>query len=416
MDKQKKIVISHPNGNANVRGAANGFFNAAILESFHTSIACYKGGWLYRLAKGPLKEFRTREYSAYLKPYTKTSPWMDLTRLIAPKIRQLEWIKHETGKFCIDAVYRDADIRVAKYITKHHNYIDGVYCYEDAAIHTFQSAKKNGIKCIYDLPIGYWRSMRKLLNIEYDKNPDWAITLGGFNDSDEKLNRKDRELALADKIYVASSFTKKTLLDYPGKLAEIEVIPYGFPPINKNRKYIPFAGRKIKVLFVGGLSQRKGISYFFDAIKGLENDLEVTVVGSGNINNCKVLKKALSNVNYIPSLPHEQILALMAAHDLFIFPSLFEGFGLVITEAMSQGTPVITTERTCGPEIIKHGENGWIVEAGTSEPISILLQQFIDCPEILEIAGRKAMKVANSRPWDCYGKELAESVKKYLNE
>ena len=36
MDKQKKIVISHPNGNANVRGAANGFFNAAILESFHT--------------------------------------------------------------------------------------------------------------------------------------------------------------------------------------------------------------------------------------------------------------------------------------------------------------------------------------------------------------------------------------------
>lgn len=42
---------------------------------------------------------------------------MDLTRLIAPKIRQLEWIKHETGKFCIDAVYRDADIRVAKYIT-----------------------------------------------------------------------------------------------------------------------------------------------------------------------------------------------------------------------------------------------------------------------------------------------------------
>ena len=211
-------------------------------------------------------------------------------------------------------------------------------------------------------------------------------------------------------------FQKLTLLDYPGKLAEIEVIPYGFPPINKNRKYIPFAGRKIKVLFVGGLSQRKGISYFFDAIKGLENDLEVTVVGSGNINNCKVLKKALSNVNYIPSLPHEQILALMAAHDLFIFPSLFEGFGLVITEAMSQGTPVITTERTCGPEIIKHGENGWIVEAGTSEPISILLQQFIDCPEILEIAGRKAMKVANSRPWDCYGKELAESVKKYLNE
>lgn len=46
-------------------------FQCSHIREFHTSIACYKGGWLYRLAKGPLKEFRRREYSAYLKPYTK---------------------------------------------------------------------------------------------------------------------------------------------------------------------------------------------------------------------------------------------------------------------------------------------------------------------------------------------------------
>ena len=48
----------------------------------------------------------------------------------------------------------------------------------------------------------------------------------------------------------------------------------------------------------------------------------------------------------------------MKEHDVLIFPSLFEGFGLVITEAMAQGTPVITTDRTAGPDVISDNENG----------------------------------------------------------
>lgn len=47
-------------------------------------------------------------------------------------------------------------------------------------------------------------------------------------------------------------------------------------------------------------------------------------------------------------MPHDQILNLMRTQDVFVFPSLFEGYGLVVAEAMSQGTPVITTSRTCG--------------------------------------------------------------------
>lgn len=74
------------------------------------------------------------------------------------------------------------------------------------------------------------------------------MTLGGFDDSEKKLERKDKELKLADKIYVASSFTKNTLEMYPGKLADIEVIPYGFPPVNTQRKYDDIQNRKIRVL------------------------------------------------------------------------------------------------------------------------------------------------------------------------
>lgn len=417
MDKQKKITIYHPFGNANTRAAIDGIYKQGILESFHTCIACFQGSFLYKLTSfGPLKEFRRRVFSSFLQDKTITHPFKELGRQLSPKFKLNCLIAHEKGRFCVDNICHDLDNKVAKYVQKNKRKISGVYTYEDCALKTFSTAKSNDIKCIYDLPIGYWRAMRSLLNEERTKNPEWAITLGGFNDSDKKLQRKDTELKFADKIYVASSFTKKTLEMYPGKLANIEVIPYGFPSVNTQRKYDDIQNRKIRVLFVGGLSQRKGLSYFFEAIKGLEDKIEVTVVGRGNLEACPALKEALSKVNYIPSLPHNEILKLMASQDLFIFPSLFEGFGLVITEAMSQGTPVITTNRTCGPDIMHNEIDGWIVEAGTTKPIRDLLIKFIANPSILIKAGHEAMHTASKRPWSVYEKELAESVNKFLND
>lgn len=413
---KKKILVAHPTGNANTRGAIEGFNNLGILHSFHTCVACFEGNWLYKLANiSPLREFRRRMFDKSLQNITYTYPDKELMRMVASKTGKSSWIKHETGSFCVDKVYQDLDRRVALFVNKHHKEMEGVYLYEDCATEIVKAAKKHNLKYIYDLPIGYWRAMRRLLNEEREKNPDWAMTLGGFNDSDEKLKRKDAELCNADKIYVASSFTKETLKDYPDKLADIEVIPYGFPPVNKSRNYEPLDGRKLNVLFVGGLSQRKGLSYLFDAVRGLEDKVNLTVVGQGNIEGCAALKKALSCANYIPSMPHDEVLKLMAESDVFIFPSLFEGFGLVITEAMSQGTPVITTDRTCGPDIMTDGKDGWIVEAGTSAPIKELLLSFIDNPAKLETAGLHAMETAAKRSWKKYEDELAESVEQFLN-
>ena len=416
MEKQKKILISHPTGNANVRGVLDGFYKAGILQSFHTCIACFKGTWFYKLAVGPLKEFRRREFSSFLRRYTHIYPGRELLRLLALKLHRHDWIKHETGYCCIDKVYQGLDRNVAQYMRKNRNNFDAIYTYEDCALLSFREAKKREILCLYDLPTGYWRSRRKLLDEEYLKNPEWATIIDGFNDSNAKLLRKDKELSLADRIYVASTFTKETLKSYPGILADIEVIPYGFPPVCQYRKYVPFAGRKIKALYVGGLNQGKGLSYLFQSLNGLENRIELTVVGRGNIEQCQVLKTALSKVIYIPSLPHAEILKLMSNHDVFIFPSLFEGFGLVITEAMSQGTPVITTERTCGPDLITHGTDGWIVKAGSVESLRETLVKILDNPMVLQEAGRKAMETASKYPWSCYESKLSESIKHLLNE
>lgn len=413
----KKIIISHPTGNMNTRAAVVGFRKRNLLYKFYTCVACFENDFLFRLSNIPfLKEFRRRVFDLSLNSVTSTYPWRELGRQISLKLKFRRFLKHEIGIFSIYKIHTSLDEHVANHVKKCHSSIAAIYAYDDCAIHTFREAKKYKKLCIYELPTGYWRCIRHLLSIEQEKNPEWSMILGGFNDSDEKLKRKDEELYLADRIYVASTFAKKTLELYPSKLNDIVVIPYGFPSVNKQRVYIPFDGRKINALFVGRLTQSKGLSYLFDSFKGLEDKFNLTIVGQGNVESCQILKKELSKVNYIPSLPHDAILKLMAEHDLFIFPSLFEGFGLVITEAMSQGTPVITTERTCGPDIITSGKDGWIVEAGNSQQIKDLLEQFIENPSILCMVGKNAMQTASLRPWSCYEQELTASVEDFINE
>ena len=149
---------------------------------------------------------------------------------------------------------------------------------------------------------------------------------------------------------------------------------------------------------------------FRSAVAQLSNRVELTVVGRKAGAGCPALDEALLRHHWIPSLPHAQVLQLMRQHDVLVFPSLFEGFGLVITEAMSQGTPVITTDRTAGPDLIEHGENGWLVEAGSTQALVQAIEALLSRPELVAAAGRAAARTARGRPWAVYGQELAAAL------
>lgn len=409
-----KILLYHPTGNSFVRAATSGLFDAHLLSEFHTGIASFPGELIDRLGTIRfLAEIHRRRLDPKLKAVTRLWPWLELGRLIASRVGVHKLIQHEKGPFCIDAVYHQLDRRVAAGLKDAINGgTNAVYAYEDGALASFREAKQLGMSCFYDLPIGYWRTARRLLEKERVQWPAWASTIKGFTDSEEKLKRKDEELRLADRIFVASRFTANTLKDFPGPLAPIEVIPYGFPPVAKLRHYDSAKARPLRLLFVGGLSQRKGIANLFAAVDALLPHVSLTVIGYKASNECAVLDNNLKKHRWIPSLPHAGILKQMAEHDVLVFPSLFEGFGLVITEAMSQGTPVITTERTAGPDLIAHGHNGWLIEAGSTQALQEMLENLLLHPHQIANAGKAARDTARSRPWEVYGKELAEAVRR----
>lgn len=406
------ILFSHPTLNANAKALINGLHKNKILFKLYTCVAIFQGQLLFKLGENPkLKDLKRRSLDKTWQKFTLSNPFYEIGRLLASKLKLEFLIAHEKGFFCIDKVYQNHDKWVAsKLVQSKKEGITGVYAYEDGALATFTKAKQLNLNCIYDLPIGYWKSARLLMQKEFDFNPDWSSTLTGFNDSKLKLEKKDQELALADVVFVASSFTKKTLEEYSGNLPEIKVIPYGFPLVSQKKQYQSLVNRKLKVLFVGGLSQRKGLSYLFEAVEGLENKVDLTIIGHKAVPNCNALNTALEQHHWIPSLSHDQVLACMREHDVFVFPSLFEGFGLVITEAMSQGVPVITTDRTAGPDIIEDGVDGWIVPAGSSIAIKEVFATILETPEIVKQFGLAAQQKAQTRPWSVYGQEMANAL------
>ncbi|NEU67443.1 glycosyltransferase family 4 protein [Spirosoma agri] len=414
----RKIIISHPTGNANVRATTNYFAQVDILANYHTTIALFNNDPLDRLGKIQyLSEIKRRRYDQIIKLFTITHPFREFARLLLSKTRFRNLIQNEHSFFSIDSVYKNLDKSVAKSLRR--SLASGpksVYAYDDGALFSFREAKRLGIPCLFDLPTGHWRAAKRLLEVERERWPDWIATMPSYKDSPEKLANKDEELSLADQIFVASQFTAQTLHEFPGLLAPVHVIPYGFPPVCTPKTYWDtFDKNKLKLLFVGKLSQQKGIADLFAAVEGLTKQVTLTVVGNKVTNDCPALDKALLRHKWIPSLPHPEILQLMREHDVLVFPSLFDGFGLVITEAMSQGTPVIASNRCAGPDLIEHGQNGWLVEAASIQSLRTAIENLLSDPKQIGKAGKAALETARKRPWAVYGRELVEAIEsKYI--
>jgi alpha-maltose-1-phosphate synthase len=409
------LILSHPTGNANVRQAVRALNEVGILSEFWTSVRWQPEHTLDRLLPRSLsRELNRRTFTHVRRDQVHCYPWLEVGRLIASRFRLPGLTRHEVGRFSVDAVYRGLDATVASRLQDTEN-VDAIYAYEDGALASFRAAKERGVRTIYELPIGYWRCYRELMEEEAALQPEWAMTLTGNLDSEDKLHRKDEELALATHVVVASEFVRRTLQKAGPLNACVSIAPYGAPePCSlKTQPRIP--QRALRVVFVGMLSQRKGLSYLLRAAECLGSRIELTLIGI-RVGKCRALDAALRVHRWIPSLCHSELLQEMGRHDVMVFPSLFEGFGLVLLEAMSQGVPVITTPHTGAPDFLSDGEDGFIVPIRDVGAIVEKLELLAGDRERLAAMSQAAIRKAAQRSWELYRERLTSTVRQALAE
>ena len=400
------ILISHATGNQNFRNAALAMVEGGLLAELWTSISWDDRAFVNRLLPAGLRaELQRRSFPEALRPFIRTLPWRELARLVSIRMKWGSLFRDESARFSIDAVFRGMDRHMARRVLPRLK-PSAVYAYEDGAMETFQVAKKMGIGRVYELPIGYWRAARAIFREEREREPEWASTLEGLCDSEVKLERKDEELRGASTIIVPSTFVRDTLKMAPDMPpVPVHLNPYGGPSVIAERTPASASG-KLKVLFVGSLGQRKGLGYVLQAVELAGNAVELTLIGRKTTERCVPLNEGVQKHRWVTSVPHSEVLREMSQHDVLVFPSLFEGFGLVILEAMSQGLPVITTPNSGGLDVVTDGVDGFGVPIRSAEAIAQKLELLAGNRALLADMKNAALATARRHSWESYRKRL----------
>jgi glycosyltransferase involved in cell wall biosynthesis len=317
----------------------------------------------------------------------------------------------------VDRVYRQLDRAVAAHLAgPEARGVRAVYGYEDGARDTFKAARSRGIRCIYDLPTVHWRTLRRLLQEEAALHPAWAPTMNGLSDSQEKLARKDEEISLADNIFVASTFTHRSIEEHLGADPAIKITRYGAPSPLVDRPNRRGPGEPLQVLYAGHLAQPKGLAYLIAALHRLVVPWRLTLAGPRPAHVPAELASLLADARctWLGHLPHRTLLETMTRAHVFVFPSIVEGFGMVLYEAMAAGLPVVTTPHTAGPDIMTDGREGFIVPIRDPDAIAERLTRLYEDEPRRQQMAAAALACAARSGWETYEARIAQLIETVL--
>ncbi len=192
----------------------------------------------------------------------------------------------------------------------------------------------------------------------------------------QRFTQQARQAAKnSDLIIAVSEFTAGQVSELLGfDRARIRVVPHGvhFPAVCERRE------RKM-VLFVGALQKRKNVLGLVDAFQRMPNDWTLVLAGAASGYECKPIlervagSQAAGRITVAGYVGQEQLKRLYSEASIFAFPSLDEGFGIPVLEAMAHGVPVVTSNRSALPEVA--GDAALLVNPADPNSLSAALQQ-----------------------------------------
>jgi glycosyltransferase involved in cell wall biosynthesis len=271
------------------------------------------------------------------------------------------------------------------------------------------AAKAQGSQTVLGLGSAHPREQRALIDAErraWGLPPTRRTPLAG---------RVELELAAADRIMIQSTFSERTLLAHGLPAAKLVRLPLG---VNVAR-FAPAEGPRsgpFRVLFLGQVTLRKGVPYLLQAWEQLRwQDAELHFVGQVLPDCQPVVRRyaGLPGVHWAGYAP-DQLAAFQSA-DVFVCPSVEDGFGLVVTEAMACGLPVVVSDHTGAADLVEPGQTGFIVPYNDSSAYAAALDELRRDPSRRAEMGRAARQAVQAHTWDRYRQQLVELHQRWLD-
>lgn len=306
---------------------------------------------LERLLPGAAGRRLAREFSRFRHP--GIDPAQVLTGGTA------EWLERIAARAGLRALARQIDtMGNRRFVARIADRIRGpsafaLWGFNGSSLSTFELGRRHGRRCILDRTIGDYRAYNAKMDEVADRYGDWFLPTERRIPADQ-IERDDREYELADTILVGCEAAAATLRLHarsPAVQAKLKIQDYcfdealfaGLPEPRPRDRNAP-----VRFLFLGLANPRKGFHLLLEAISRLPRSAaQLTVAGDLQVPRAMFARYA-DRVTYLPTVPRHEVPALMAAHDVLVLPSYFEGAGIVLYEALAAGCGLIQTDQ-CAP-------------------------------------------------------------------
>jgi glycosyltransferase involved in cell wall biosynthesis len=281
---------------------------------------------------------------------------------------------------------------------------DIFFGYSYASLEMLIAEKKRNVLTVLD-QIDPGALEFRLVAEEMSRFPELSGLPAGF--PAKYYERNQREWEAADRVVVNSAFCRDALIKQGVNPAKLFVLPLCYEPKGKNLK--PESenrspGQKLRILFLGQVILRKGIQYLLEAARKMEKEnLHFDVVGPLGIST-KAVAMAPRNVTFHGRATRDQVVTWYRQSDLFVLPTLSDGFAITQLEAMSYGLPVITTP--CCGEVVSDGMDGIVVPPRDPEALAKAFQRYLSEPGLLDAQRKAALSKAGQFTLEQLSKNL----------
>jgi glycosyltransferase involved in cell wall biosynthesis len=257
------------------------------------------------------------------------------------------------------------------------------YAYDTGALESMEFCRERGLKCILN-QMDPNRVEVEMVQEEEKRWPNWCTQ--SLEVPETYFRRREQEWALADGVVVNSEFCRQALIKQGVPPSKLTIVPLCFETshgetTNATDDTKRKSKDKLRVLYLGQVILRKGIQYLVQAAKLLENEpVQFDIVGSIGVSDAAVAC-APRNMTFHGRATRDQTAAWYRQSDVFVLPTLSDGFAITQLEAMSYGLPVVATP--CCGAVVSDGQDGFIVPSRDTDTLAKTLQRYITDPELL---------------------------------
>jgi glycosyltransferase involved in cell wall biosynthesis len=287
---------------------------------------------------------------------------------------------------------------------------DVLIAFDTSARDAFTALQGSPTLRVLDLSHPHVQGFR-ILEEEAKRDPEWAPSSDAPLDPAE-IERCRQEELLADHLLAASSFSRECAIADGVPEERISVVPYGVD-LDRFKPAIAERDRRgpLRLLFVGQVGQRKGIRYLLDAVRRFSAQ-HVTLDVVGALLGPKHLYTSVpANVTLHGRVGEDALTEWYQRADVLILPSLVEGFGLVLLEAMASGLPIIASEHTAARDLVEHGKQGFVVPVRSPDAIARAIDELLSSARRLDEMKAAARARAEQYPWGRYTQGICATIR-----